>query len=61
MSRLVKKIKFGEKISLDFTNTDVKAATLYVERDSYAANGVKVVIEADISIPISGISIGDKN
>jgi hypothetical protein len=55
MSRLVKKIRYGEKINLDFSNTDVKTATIYVERDTYSANGVKVVIEADISIPISGV------
>ena len=55
MSRLVKKIKYGERIEIDFSNTEAKTATIYVERDSYTSNGVKVVFEADVCIPISGV------
>jgi hypothetical protein len=55
IGRLVKKIRFGDSVELDFTDSDVKTATIHVERngDGYSDGWVKLVIEADKDIQIS--------
>lgn len=53
MSRLVKKIRYGKSFDLDFSRTETKKATIHIERDTYSSGFVKVVIEADRSIPIT--------